>query len=56
MTVKPRVVSNNQALIRQLTLEGAGVSFQSEPEVREELADGRLVRVLPDWASAGVER
>ena len=51
MTVKPRVVSNNQALIRRLTLEGAGLSFQTEPEVREELADGRLTRVLADWAT-----
>lgn len=51
VTVKPRVVSNNQALIRQLTLAGAGLSFQSAPEVREELGDGRLVRVLPEWAT-----
>jgi LysR family transcriptional regulator, transcriptional activator for aaeXAB operon len=51
VTVKPRVVSNNQALIRQLTLEGAGLSFQTAPEIRAELGDGRLVRVLPDWAT-----
>jgi len=51
VTVKPRVVSNNQDLIRHLTLEGAGLSFQAAPEVRAELGDGRLVRVLPDWAT-----
>jgi LysR family transcriptional regulator, transcriptional activator for aaeXAB operon len=51
VAVKPRVVSNNQGLIRQLTLEGAGLSFQTAPEIRAELGDGRLIRVLPDWAT-----
>ena len=51
VTIKPRVVSNNQALIRHLTLKGAGLSFQAAPEVRAELGDGRLVRVLPEWAT-----
>jgi DNA-binding transcriptional LysR family regulator len=45
----PRVASNNQFSIRQLTLRGLGLSFHAEPEIAEELAAGRLVRVLPDW-------
>jgi LysR family transcriptional regulator, transcriptional activator for aaeXAB operon len=38
-------------MIRQLTLAGSGLSFQAEPEIAEDLADGRLVRVLPGWAA-----
>jgi len=48
--VRPRVTSNNQFSIRQLTLMGLGLSFHAEPEIAAELAAGRLVRVLPDWA------
>jgi len=48
--VNRRVTSNNQLLIRQLTLAGAGLSFHAKPEIAGELADGRLVRVLPDWS------
>jgi DNA-binding transcriptional LysR family regulator len=50
LSVKPRVVSNNQSTNRQLTLAGCGLSLHVEPEIRDELADGRLVRVLPDWS------
>jgi DNA-binding transcriptional LysR family regulator len=48
--VKPRVTSNNQFSIKQLTLMGLGLSFHVEPEVAVELASGELVRVLPDWS------
>jgi DNA-binding transcriptional LysR family regulator len=51
LAVRPRVTSNNQHAVRQLTIAGLGMSFQAEPEVAEELASGRLVRVLPDWSS-----
>ena len=47
---KPRVTSNNQQTIRQLTLAGCGLSFHVLPEIVDELADGRLVRVLADWS------
>jgi len=46
---KPRVISNNQQTIRQLTLAGCGLSFHVVPEIAAELGDGRLVRALPDW-------
>jgi LysR family transcriptional regulator, transcriptional activator for aaeXAB operon len=45
----PRVLSNNQVAIRNLTLMGLGMSFHVVPEIAEDLAAGRLVRVLPDW-------
>lgn len=51
IAAKPRVTSNNQQTIRQLALAGCGLSFHVVPEITEELTDGRLVRVLPDWTS-----
>jgi DNA-binding transcriptional LysR family regulator len=50
VTVPPRITANNQFAIRQLTLQGLGLSFHVEPEIAEDLAAGRLVRVLPEWA------
>ena len=50
VTARPRVTSNNQSSIRQLTLMGVGLSFHAEPEIAADLAAGRLVRVLRDWS------
>ncbi len=50
VVVKPRVTSNNQFSIEQLTVQGLGISFCVEPEIAGELASGRLVRVLPEWS------
>ena len=50
MSTTPRVISNNQLANRQLTLAGCGLSLHVVPEIVNELADGRLVRVLPDWS------
>jgi DNA-binding transcriptional LysR family regulator len=49
--IKPRIVSTNHHAIRQLTLRGAGLSFNVEPEVAGYLEQGRLVRLLPDWTT-----
>jgi DNA-binding transcriptional LysR family regulator len=46
----PRVVTNNQLTIRQLTLAGCGLSFNVVPEIAEDLTRRRLVRVLPKWS------
>ena len=48
LQVAPRVVSNNQHTIKQLAIAGVGLSFHVAPEITQELADGRLKRVLPD--------
>ena len=50
LQVAPRVVSNNQHTIKQLALAGVGLSFHVAPEIAQELADGRLKRVLPHWS------
>jgi DNA-binding transcriptional LysR family regulator len=47
---KRRVVSNNQLTIKQLTLAGYGLSFHVVPEIAQDLSDGRLLRVLPEWS------
>ena len=52
--VAPRVLSNNQVAIRDLTLAGMGLSFHVAPEVAAPLAAGQLVRVLPDWSLPSV--
>jgi DNA-binding transcriptional LysR family regulator len=49
ITLKRRVTSNNQLTLKQLAIAGCGLCLTVEPEVVEELADGRLRRVLPDW-------
>ncbi len=49
-----RVASNSQASLLHLTREGFGLSRQIEPDVRDDLAAGRLVRVLPDWSFAPI--
>jgi DNA-binding transcriptional LysR family regulator len=51
LQVNPRIVANNHDAIRQLTLHGAGLSFNVEPEVAHLLRAGRLVRVLRSWTT-----
>lgn len=41
-------VNNMQALI-QFTLDGLGVAALPEPEVRDAIKRGALIRLLPDW-------
>jgi DNA-binding transcriptional LysR family regulator len=48
---KPRVISNNQLTIKQLTLAGCGLSFNVVPEVADDLERRTLVRVLPKWSA-----
>jgi DNA-binding transcriptional LysR family regulator len=50
IALKRRVTSNNQLTLKQLAIAGCGLCLSVEPEVVEEFADGRLVRVLPDWS------
>ncbi|MDF8331306.1 LysR family transcriptional regulator [Aeromonas salmonicida] len=46
---KPRVVCNNVLPLRQFTLAGQGVSLQPEGEIAEDLAQGRLLELLPGF-------
>ena len=40
---------NNDAAQRAAVLDGAGIAYLPEDLVREDVANGRLVRLLPDW-------
>ncbi|HEX4855403.1 MAG TPA: LysR family transcriptional regulator [Limnobacter sp.] len=46
------VSSNDGEVVVQWALQGKGVLLRSEWDILQELADGRLVRVLPAWAGA----
>ncbi|MBZ9663428.1 LysR family transcriptional regulator [Pseudomonas sp. LMG 31766] len=49
LRLEMRISCNNILAARQFTLAGMGVSLQPEPEVRELLARGELLPLLPDW-------
>lgn len=46
----PRFVTTDMLTLRQAAIAGIGVVQLPAMMVREQLADGRLVRLLPDWA------
>jgi DNA-binding transcriptional LysR family regulator len=50
MRIKARLSSNDGATIKQWALSGLGVIARSEWDVAEEIASGRLVRVLPGYS------
>lgn len=49
-----KIAMNNVGLSRALAVLGMGVAVLSEEIAREDLAAGRLQRVLPDWKMAPV--
>ncbi|WP_278959342.1 LysR family transcriptional regulator [Aquipseudomonas alcaligenes] len=54
LRIESRVACNNILSVRQFTLAGMGVSVQPEPEVREQLASGQLLALLPAWQPAPI--
>lgn len=55
MEVAPRVATHNAELRLKAAIDGLGVARLSPRFVQESLQDGRLVRVLPAYASAPVK-
>lgn len=49
LRLESRITCNNILAARQFTLAGMGVSLQPEPEIRELLARGELLTLLPQW-------
>ena len=49
LRLESRIGCNNILAVRQFTLAGMGVSLQPEPEIRELLARGELLALLPAW-------
>jgi len=50
--VDGQLASNDPATIVRAAMAGIGLAYVIEDRVREQLADGRLVRVLEDWCPA----
>ena len=46
---RPRLLCHNFPVLRQAALEGLGIALLPTSVIAEELADGRLRHVLPDW-------
>lgn len=53
--VDAHVAVPDPAINQQLALAGAGIALLSQTGVRDEVAAGRLVRLLPEWEPAPVE-
>ena len=43
------VRTNSSEMVRELALGGVGIALRSLWDVGDDLASGRLVRVLPEW-------
>lgn len=54
VAVHPRISVDSAAAVRELALAGAGIATLPELLVRDDLARGRLVPVLPGWTVASV--
>lgn len=55
MQVKTRFAMNSVGLSRALAAEGAGIAVLDSVIARDELASGRLRRVLPQWSLAPIQ-
>ena len=53
--VDPVMNSNDGAVIKHWVMAGLGVMVRSEWDVAEELANGSLVQLLPDWSLPAVD-
>ena len=49
MRVQGQLTFNTPELVVRAAMAGLGLGFMLEAHVAEALADGRLVRLLPDW-------
>jgi DNA-binding transcriptional LysR family regulator len=49
LRIEPRVTSNNQLTLQQLCAAGLGVGLMIQPDVQDDLHNGRLVALLPEW-------
>lgn len=53
--IHPAMSSNDGAVVRDWALAGMGIAIRSEWNVAEDLAQGRLAVVLPDWEAPSAD-
>ncbi|CAM2160640.1 MULTISPECIES: LysR family transcriptional regulator [Paraburkholderia] len=53
--VRGDILTNNGATMRQMTLEGLGISRLGLFHIKDDLASGRLVELLPDYNPGDIE-
>lgn len=53
LRVETRIASNNQLSVQQMCGAGLGLALLGSMDVHDAVADGRLVRLLPDWRFGG---
>ncbi|MCP1772989.1 DNA-binding transcriptional LysR family regulator [Neisseria perflava] len=49
ISLKPVMLTDNTLMVRELVTAGGGIGYQPLWTVRQELEDGRLIRLLPDY-------
>lgn len=49
LVLRGRVLCHDLLLLREAALAGAGIAMVMRPMADQDVADGRLVEVLPDW-------
>ena len=47
--VAPRWVFNDAEMVRRCATRGMGIAYRIRSDIEDDLAAGRLQRVLPDW-------
>lgn len=55
MRLEPRISSNNQLSIQQMCVGGLGVAMLGSIDAHDDVASGRLVRLLPDWQQPALD-
>ena len=53
LNINWHLITNETNVIVQLAQTGAGIAYVLEARVKEQLASGQLVQVLPEWSSMG---
>jgi len=54
--IEPALTISNANLIRQTVTDGLGIAMLADWTVKEDLAEGRLVRLLPAWETSGIDK
>ncbi len=49
ISLTPRLVSNNLLVLRQAAADGLGIALLPEMACKQDLAEGKLLHLLPDW-------